>query len=189
MARSKNKKDKHFPLFAHDNILRRLFGNPRKYSSYVGQGQTVADLGCGPGFYALTLAKSVGPKGRVYAVDSDAKAVRAVESKAAEHGYKNIEAHASSAADLGFIEDNSVDFVLADGLLCSMAPQDHASTVSEIKRILMPGGKAFLAVAKGSMSYVDKAEWEMILEGFKVEQRNDGSFMDDRWAIVSKKQQ
>ena len=122
MAADDAKKDKHFPLFAHDNPLRTLFDNPRKYCSRVAQDQVVADLGCGPGFYALALAESVGPEGRVYAVDSDENAIRAVQEKAARRGYRNIEAHASSAADLGFIEDESVDFILANGLLCSMAP-------------------------------------------------------------------
>ena len=36
----------------------------------------------------------------------------------------------------------------------------------------------------GRWSYVDKAEWERILEGFKVESRGD-PMMSDRWAIVS----
>lgn len=171
MAASGAKRDKHFPLFALDNPLRRLFGSPRKYCPYVQQDQIVADLGCGPGYYAFALAESVGVNGRVYAVDSDEKAIRAVERKATQRGYRNIEAHASSAANLGFIEDESVDFVLADGFVCSMAPQDHAAAVNEIKRILKPNGKAFLKAAKGSMSYVDKTEWEDILEGFTVERR------------------
>jgi ubiquinone/menaquinone biosynthesis C-methylase UbiE len=59
----------------------------------------------------------VGPEGRVYVVDLDEENIRAVERKAADGGYHNIEAHASSAADLGFIEDGSLDFVLANGLL------------------------------------------------------------------------
>ncbi|UCG93304.1 MAG: class I SAM-dependent methyltransferase [candidate division WOR-3 bacterium] len=187
MAPSEDKRDKHFPVFALDNPLRRLFGSPRKYCSYVKQEQIVADLGCGPGFYTFALAKSVGPQGRIYAVDSDEKAIRTVKRKAAKRQCDNVEAHASSAADLSFIEDDSVDFVLADGLLCSVAPQDHESAVREIKRILKPDGKAFLSVAKGRMSYVDKAEWEGILEGFKVELRNYESFFEDRWALVSKK--
>lgn len=82
-------------------------------------------------------------------------------------GDHNAEAHASSAADPSFIEDESVDFP-ADGLLCSMAPQDHQSAVGEMKRILKPTGKAFLQAAKGFIRYVDKAEWEAILEGFEV---------------------
>lgn len=185
MTASEAKSDKHFPTVALDNPLRRLFGNPHKYCCHVQQGQTVADLGCGPGFYTLALAESIGPHGRIYAVDSDEKAIRAVERKAARRGYHNVEAYVASAADLSFIEDGSVDFVLADGLLCSMAPQDHESAVNEMKRILKPGGKAFLQVAKGSMSYVDKAEWEGILEEFKVERRNYESLVEDRWALVS----
>ena len=186
MAAGETKKDKHFPLFAHDNPLRRLFNRPRKYCSYIKQDQMVADLGCGPGYFALALAEGVGPKGRVYAVDSDEKAIRAVERKAAKRGYHNIEAYASSAASLSFIEDESVDFVLADGLLCSMAPRDHEAAVNEIKRILKPSGKALLKATRGSISYVDKAEWEEILEGFNVERRNYESLLDDRWALVSK---
>ena len=135
------KRDKHFPLFAHDNPFRRLFSHPNEYCSYVERGQRVADLGCGPGYYTLALAECVGPEGRVYAVDSDEKAVQALEKKAAKLGILNVEAHASSASDLGFINDESVDFVLANGLLCSMAPQQHESTVKEIVRILKPNGR------------------------------------------------
>ena len=186
MATPRARNDKHFPLFAHDNPLRKLSSSPRKFCSYVSTRQIVADLGCGPGYYTLSLAESVGPEGRVYAVDSDPKAIRAVERKAARRGFRNVEAHATSAADLGFVQDESVDFVLANGLLCSMAPQDHQSAVSEVKRILKPGGKAFLSAAKGSISYVDEAEWEEILTGFIVEQRNHESESGDRWAVVSK---
>jgi ubiquinone/menaquinone biosynthesis C-methylase UbiE len=186
MAVNETKKDKHFPLFAHDNPLRTLFCNSRKYCSYVKQDQMVADLGCGPGYYTLALAEYVGPKGRVYAVDSDEKAIRAVERKAAKRGYHNIEAYASSAANLSFIDDESVEFVLADGLLCSLSPRDHEAAVNEIKRILRPNGKAFIKAARGAISYVTKAEWEEILEGFNVERRNYESLLDDRWALVSK---
>ena len=82
MAPSEEKQDKHFPLFAHDNIIRRLFSSPNEYCPYVTNGQVVADLGCGPGYYTLALAESVGPEGRVYAADSDEKAIRALEEKA-----------------------------------------------------------------------------------------------------------
>jgi ubiquinone/menaquinone biosynthesis C-methylase UbiE len=189
MATREEKRDKHFPLFAHDNVFRRLFDNPNGFCSYIAIGQTVADLGCGPGFYSLGLAKCVGPKGKVYAVDSDEKAIRALEKKTDKRGHHNIEARVSSASDLSFIKDGSVDFVLANGLLCSMAPQYHEPAVNEIRRILKPEGQAYLSAARGFYSYVNKAEWERILEGFKVEQRGDGfSWIADRWAILSKKQ-
>lgn len=187
VAASEEKRDKHFPLFAHDSLFRRLFSSPNRFCSYVAKGQVVADLGCGPGYYTFALAECVGSEGRVYAVDSDEKAIRAVEKKADKRGCHNIEAHASSASDLTFIKDESADFVLANGLLCSMAPKQHESAVNEMKRILKPQGKAYLSAAKGRFSYVDKAEWEEILEGFRVERSGDSMF-SDRWALVSTKQ-
>jgi len=98
--------------------FRQFFEPPQRLvEPYVKKGQVVADLGCGPGYYTLVLAKNVGPEGKIYAVDLDKKCIQALEKKAAKAGYHNIEAHASSAADLSFIKDKSVDFILANGLL------------------------------------------------------------------------
>jgi len=98
--------------------IRRLFEPPQRLiGSYVKKGQVVADLGCGPGYYAIPMAEIVGSEGKVYAVDLGKHSIRTLEKKAKKHGYRNIETHASSAADLSFIKDRSVDFVLANGLL------------------------------------------------------------------------
>jgi hypothetical protein len=58
-----------------------------------------------------------------------------------------------------------------------------------MKRILKPDGKAFLSAAKDAMSNISKAEWEKVLEGFRVEEKSEESFFEDRWALVSKKRQ
>jgi ubiquinone/menaquinone biosynthesis C-methylase UbiE len=186
MTTPKSIKDRHFPVFVLDNFLRRLFSDSHKYDRHVKPDAVVADLGSGPGFYTFPLADGVGSDGKVFAVDSDEKAIRKVEKKAVRKHYQNIEARTSSAANLGFIEDDSVDFVLADGLICCMAPQDHASAVAEIKRILRHGGKAYIMTATGSISYVDDQEWEAILSRFKVEERNFSPYKLSRWAVVSK---
>jgi ubiquinone/menaquinone biosynthesis C-methylase UbiE len=161
------------------NPIRRLFEPPQRLiEPYVTNGQVVADLGCGSGYYTFALAQCIGPEGRVYAVDLDKKCIRALEKKMNKEGYHNIEVHASSASDLSFIKDESIDFVLANGLLCSMA--DHRQlAVNEIKRILKPGGQAYLSLgASPPLGFVDRAEWEKILEGFRVERSGV------RWAIV-----
>ena len=96
----------------------RIFAPPHKFiEPYVKGGQVIADLGCATGYYALALADSVGPEGKVYAVDVNKKSIRALEKKVEKGNYRNIETHASSAADLSFIKDGSVDFVFANGLL------------------------------------------------------------------------
>ena len=184
MASSKEKGDKHFPVWGHK--FSTLFSNPKKYCSYVNNSQVVADLGCGPGFYTLALADCVGKEGKVYAVDSDEKVIQVLEKKVEKGGYRNIDIHASSVSDLSFIKDESVDFILANGLLCSVAPQQLESSVTEMKRILKPKGQAYLSAAKGWGSYMSEEKWNKTLEEFRVEQSGD-PMIGDRWALVSKK--
>lgn len=104
------------------NPIRRFFessiDHPKRHlEPYVAKGQVVADLGCAFAYYTLALAECVGPDGKVYVVDLDEKQIQELEKKVEKGGYHNIETHATSAADLSFIEDGSVDFVLANGLL------------------------------------------------------------------------
>ncbi len=89
----------------------------RLLEPYVKKGQVVADLGCGRGYYSIASAKLVGEEGKVYAVDLNGHNIKALEKKARKGGYRNIETHISSASNLSFIENKSVDFILANGLL------------------------------------------------------------------------
>ncbi|MFC1998863.1 class I SAM-dependent methyltransferase [Chloroflexota bacterium] len=98
--------------------IARIFDPPEKLiKPFAKKGQVAADLGCATGYYALALADSIGSEGKVYAVDKNNKSIRALEKKAEKGDYRNIEAHASSATDLSFIKDSSVDFVFANTLL------------------------------------------------------------------------
>ncbi len=152
---------------------------------FVREGQTAADLGCGSGYYTFALAECVGPRGRVYAVDLDEGAIQSVRHEAGERGYRNIEPHATSAADLRFIEDGSMDFVMANGLLCSM-PEGQEAAVKEIHRIMKPSARAYLSLGfPPPLGHVNRAEWEEILEGFRVDRRGRGVRV--KWALVSSK--
>ncbi len=65
-------------------------------------------------------------------------------------------------------------------------PKDRQLAVKEMKRILKIDGKAYLKLgAPHPPGYVNKAEWEQTLSGFRVEQRG-GSW--EKWAMVSLKQ-
>ena len=58
--------------------------------------------------------------------------------------------------------------------------------VEEIKRTLKTTGQAYLSLGSGPpFGFVDKTEWENILEQFKVEQ---GGSYKEKWAVVSVKQ-
>ncbi len=149
---------------------------------YIQKGQVVVDLGCGWGQYSFALADLVGEDGLVYAVDLGKKCIDSIQKKIGKEGRGNIKAYVSSAAELGFIGDRSIDFVFSNGLLCSMAYYRQLA-VNEIKRILKMSGKAYLSLGMAPpFGYVDQAEWENIMQGFTVEQ--GGSFKE-MWAIVS----
>ncbi len=107
----------HVGLAIVEPISRLVEPPQRLIEPYVKTGQVVADLGCGRGYYSLALAELVGQEGKVYAVDLDKKNIRALQKRGDKAGYHNIEAHASSASDLSFIKDRSIDFILANGLL------------------------------------------------------------------------
>ncbi len=53
-----------------DNRIRRWLQNPQKIlAPYIREGMTVLDIGCGPGFFSVDIAKMVGKTGRVISAD------------------------------------------------------------------------------------------------------------------------
>jgi ubiquinone/menaquinone biosynthesis C-methylase UbiE len=147
----------------------------------------VADLGCGPGYLTLPAADMVGPEGRIYAIDSDAKSIAALIEKANRKGLSStIDVHVSSAAQVPFIPNGTIDLVIAKGLICCMS--DHEGALGEIRRILKPGGVAFLSVTKlGSKRdgrWVGRDEWRKILSEFDVQENGEG--LTNRWAWVAR---
>ena len=179
--------DRKVPLFVTDNLLRRIASDPKKTASrYVAPGSTVADLGCGAGYFTIPMAELAGKGGKVYAVDFDERAVERVAAKAEEKGVGGVvEARASSAADVGFIPDRSVDFVFAHGLLWCM--KDHSGALREMRRILKKDGRMYLSVTRFGRKKDPRAvgadEWRNVLDGFRV--LGSGGGLLTRWALVS----
>jgi ubiquinone/menaquinone biosynthesis C-methylase UbiE len=172
------------PFFL-DSIIQLGDQSIKHIESYIEKGQVVADLTCGWGHYSFVLADLVGAKGKVYSVDLTLKVISKIRIKVVKGGYHNIEAYASSATDLSFIKEKSVDFVFANGLLCSMAV-DRQFAVDEMKRILKPTGHAYISLgATPPLGYVDEAEWDLMLRGFNVDK---GGRFKEKWAVVSLKQ-
>ena len=53
-----------------DSKIRRWLHNPQRIlAPFVKEGMTVLDVGCGPGFFSVELAKLVGRTGKVISVD------------------------------------------------------------------------------------------------------------------------
>ena len=105
----------------------------------ISYGQTVVDLGCGPGFCTFNLAHLVGSDGHIFAVDASEKFAALIEEKMKLNALRNVSFHKHDASELTDIEDNSADAVFARWLFCFL--ENPEKTLVEIKRILKPGGR------------------------------------------------
>jgi SAM-dependent methyltransferase len=102
------------------NPLRRLWQDPEKMlAPYVREGMTVLEPGPGMGFFTLELARLVGPRGRVVAVDIQPLMLAGLKRRAARAGLsERLDTRLVSADTLGLADlDGAVDFTLAFGVV------------------------------------------------------------------------
>ena len=99
-------------------------------------GLRVLDFGCGPGSIMVGLARAVAP-GMVHGVDMAASQVEMARAVAAYHRRDNVEFHVGDVAALPF-EDGYFDVVHGNNVLIHIP--DVSSVLTEVKRVLKPGG-------------------------------------------------
>jgi ubiquinone/menaquinone biosynthesis C-methylase UbiE len=136
--------------FALDNPIRRLIHNPQKIlGGCIKPGQTVLDLGCGPGTFSIAMAKMVGESGKVIAVDIQEEMLQIVRTKAARQGLESrIVTHKSGLDRIGLSE--KVDFALAFYMVHEV-PNAEAF-LKEISSVLKPKGKLLVVEPKFHVS-------------------------------------
>jgi len=125
-----------------DNRFRRWLQNPRKIlGPYIREGMTVLDIGCGPGFFTIDIARMVGKSGRVIASDLQEGMLRKLRDKIRGTEYEEqIMLHQCEENKIGVSEQ--VDFVLAVYVLHELPDQEKF--FEEIKSILKPDGRVFI---------------------------------------------
>lgn len=105
---------------------------------------TVADFGCGAGYFSIEFARAVGDNGHVIAIDVLPSALEAIESQAKLFGLKNITTKRANLEHEGGsgLSANSVDWVVAKDMLFQNERKDVV--LREIFRVLRPGGFAVI---------------------------------------------
>lgn len=103
----------------------------------IGAGQSVVDLGSGPGLTTMDLARRVGSTGRVVAVDSSAPAITGLRAAVSAAGFGHVEALLSDVltVDLAALRP---DIVAARWLFWVLP--DPAALVARVAAALPPGG-------------------------------------------------
>jgi len=124
--------------FMHETLY-GIFRDPVSTleSAGLAQGQSVLEIGCGPGFFTIPAARIVGNQGSVLSIDVNSVAIAHVKEKIAQSGLDNVRAERLNASDTG-LPDSSIDLAFVFGL--PRAEGGFEPLWKEVKRVLRPGG-------------------------------------------------
>jgi ubiquinone/menaquinone biosynthesis C-methylase UbiE len=129
-------------LFTFDNPLRKLIHDPdRILTGMVQPGQVVLDVGCGKGYFTLTLARLVGQKGQVFAVDLQEQMLAGLRNRAERAGLLDrIRLQRCTPDRVGVT--GPVDFILAFWMVHEV--RHPLPFLQELYQALKPGGSLLM---------------------------------------------
>lgn len=123
-----------------------MFSDPKKNIEQIGikQGAIVADIGSGSGFYTIETAKTLLSTGKVYSIDVNKDMLLRTKNLADKENLSNVEIVWGDAEKIGGtnLKDSMVDICLLCNILFQV--EDKKNLLSEVKRILVSGGKLVL---------------------------------------------
>ncbi len=102
------------------------------------QGQNVADIGVGGGYFALRFAEIVEADGRVLAVDTDQNFLDFVKKSAEEKGLVNVET-VLAAKDAVALPEKSIDLIFMRNVCHHLA--NRPEYFKKLKTALKPEGR------------------------------------------------
>ena len=123
-----------------DETQRRQWQNPEAVLTEIGlkPGDTFADIGCGAGFFTLPAARIVGPKGKIFGLDSQKSSIEEIIKKATAEGLTNLELKTGTAEET-LLCRACADIVFFGIVLHDF--QDPARVLGNAIQMLKPVGK------------------------------------------------
>jgi len=103
----------------------------------INDGQTVLDAGCGTGYMSKIFSEKVGPRGKVYALDTDSYFIKKLKEET--HG-SNIEAVEGDITGPTDIKESSIDLIYISTVIHAFSTQRMQGFLKEAGRILNPNG-------------------------------------------------
>ncbi|WP_424354908.1 class I SAM-dependent methyltransferase [Methanobacterium sp. MBAC-LM] len=125
-----------------DSDFRRKMQSPDKIISRSGikEGMKVLEVGCGSGAFTTFVARAVGDKGEVFALDIQPEMLKQIENKLKRpenRDIKNIHLINGDALNMP-LEDNTFDLVYSITVFQELPNKNKA--LKEMKRVLKPDG-------------------------------------------------
>ena len=119
-----------FARSKHEEILERLD---------IREGQSIADIGSGGGYFTLAFARKAGETGRVYAVDIKKKYLEFIRRRSEQAGLQNIIFVLAGKGEMNLPEAD-LDLVFARNVFHHLP--EPVNYFVNLKKYLKRGGKA-----------------------------------------------
>ena len=164
------RRERDYVLGTHDEEVARLalqhrVWRPRTLDTWrragFTVGQTILDVGCGPGYATLDLAEIVGPSGRVVAIDRSRRFLDVLEARRRHAGIAQVDV---SELDLA---ESALPAVAAQGAWCRWVlcfVRNPRDLLTRIAGALRPGGVLV------SYEYFDYATWRLAPRSAELEE-------------------
>ena len=170
--------------WALDIWIRKYIHNPYKIvGDYIKEGQTVLDMGCGPGFFSLAMAEMVGEKGRVISVDIQEEMLQMLKGKSERLGLKSrILPHNAQPDKIGISQ--MVDFALAFYMVHEVP--DKKDFLREVASHLKPDGRFLIVEPKFHVSKPDFDNTLKVAQSVGLKQISEPNILFSRAALLIK---
>src|SRR5688572_10955856 len=140
------REEREYVLGTDDGELERLGFQHRVWSAAafalweragVAVGRRVLDVGCGPGFATIDLARLVGANGRVLGIDASERFVAHLRTEAARLSLGHVEARVADVQTMALPQE-SFDVAYCRWVLCFVPDPDAA--IARVAGALRRGG-------------------------------------------------
>lgn len=138
-------------------------------------GQTILDLGCGPGSTSLELGERVGAGGRVLAVDGSKKFADFLRHRAASASMTQIEVVVVDVRTLD-LPAASIDAVFARWLLCFI--EEPQKVIEQVARTLKRGGHLLVMDYRAYGAFVAQIQYPHLRRVLQAVHRSFGDGLE-----------
>lgn len=193
---------KHPPFKSINEYIQRMespdragWQKPEKVVDYLAirDGDVIADIGAGSGYFSVILSKRVGDSGRIYAVDIENGMIEYIEKRAKRERLNNIKTILSKLDDPLLLE-SSIDLIFICDTYHHIEGRDNY--LKKLKKVLKKNGRLAVVDFHAVDTPVgpplniriskDKIMGEVLKAGFKLEA--DYYFLPYQYFLIFEKE-